>query len=177
MRLDLKLFAYPKYRQKNLSQVKIGKDVIAPSRPARCLGVQWQHNLSASESKARRAFFSLGSTGVFHSKLNPLSASSIFETCIIPILLYGCETWLDLSPRSRKCLSPILRTSTGDFQGVSNRPEGMISSFQGNGPLLVTGDFNAHLGSDSGPRVCEDANAPGILLQDLINLSLCTLSL
>ena len=80
--------------------MKIGKDVIAPSRSARCLGVQWQHNLSASESvkvnisKARKAFFSLGSTGVFHGKLNPLSASSIFETCIIPILLYGYETWL-----------------------------------------------------------------------------------
>ena len=85
---------------KESTQVKIGKDVIAPSRSARCLGVQWQHNLSASESvkvnisKARKAFFSLGSTGVFHGKLNPLSASSIFETCIIPILLYGCETWL-----------------------------------------------------------------------------------
>ena len=85
---------------KESTQVKIGQDVIAPSRSARCLGVQWQHNLSASESvkvnisKARKAFFSLGSTGVFHGKLNPLSASSIFETCIIPILLYGCETWL-----------------------------------------------------------------------------------
>ena len=82
---------------KESTQVKIGQDVIAPSRSARCLGVQWQHNLSASESvkvnisKARKAFFSLGSTGVFHGKLNPLSA---FETCIIPILLYGCETWL-----------------------------------------------------------------------------------
>ena len=31
---------------------------------------------------------------MFHGKLNPLSGSSIFETYIIPILLYGCETWL-----------------------------------------------------------------------------------
>ena len=64
---------------------------------ARCLRVPWQHNLSASESvqvNISKAFFSLGSTGVFHGKLNPLSASRIFETCIIPILLYGCETWL-----------------------------------------------------------------------------------
>ena len=70
----------------------------------RCLGIQWQSNFSASESinvnihKARRSFFDLGSTGAFHGKLNPLSGSSIFETCILgqcilPVLLYGCETW------------------------------------------------------------------------------------
>ena len=32
--------------------------------------------------------------GVFDGKLNPLSGSSIFETSILPILLYGSETWL-----------------------------------------------------------------------------------
>ena len=33
----------------------------------------------------------------FHGNLNPLSGS-IFETCILPILLYGCEKWpLDAS--------------------------------------------------------------------------------
>ena len=47
--------------------------------------------------------------------------------------------------------------------------EGMISSFQRNGPVVITGDFNAHLGKDSGPRVCGDKNAQGILLQELIN--------
>ena len=45
----------------------------------------------------------------------------------------------------------------------------MISSFQRNGPVVITGDFNAHLGKDSGPRVCGDKNAQGILLQELIN--------
>ncbi len=45
-------------------------------------------------SKARRAFFALGSLGAFQGDLNPLSSRSIFETSVIPILLYGCETWL-----------------------------------------------------------------------------------
>ena len=85
---------------KDSVQVFIGDHVCVTKNSARCLGIQWQGNLSASESistnisKARRAFFGLGSTGVFHGKLNPLSGSSIFETCIIPILLYGSETWL-----------------------------------------------------------------------------------
>ena len=81
-------------------QVEIGENQITTSKSARCLGVQWRRDLSANDSvninisKARRAFFRLGSTGAFHGKLNPLSASSIFETCIIPILLFGSETWL-----------------------------------------------------------------------------------
>ena len=45
-------------------------------------------------SKARKAFFAFGDIGAFHGSLNPLSGRSIFEACIIPILLYGCETWL-----------------------------------------------------------------------------------
>ena len=57
-------------------------------------------NLSAKDSvstnitKARRAFFGLGSTKAFHGDLNPLSSSNIFETCVLPVLLYGFETWL-----------------------------------------------------------------------------------
>ena len=72
-------------------QVEIGENQITTSKSARCLGVQWRRDLSANDSvninisKARRAFFRLGSTGAFHGKLNPLSASSIFETCTIRI--------------------------------------------------------------------------------------------
>ena len=61
---------------------------------------RWQSNLSASKSistniaKARKAFFGLGSTKAFHGNLNPLSSSNIFEICVLPVLLYGCETWL-----------------------------------------------------------------------------------
>ena len=75
--------------------------VESSTTPAvKCLGVWWQYNLSASRavheniSKARKAFFAFGNIGAFHGSLNPLSSRSIFETCIVPILLYGCETWL-----------------------------------------------------------------------------------
>ena len=67
---------------------------------AKCLGVWWQFNLSALRavqeniSKARRAFFALGEMGAFQGSLNPLSAISIYESCVISILLCGCETWL-----------------------------------------------------------------------------------
>ena len=72
-------------------QVQVGDHLLTTKKSARCLGIQWQSSLSASESvktnisKARKAFFGLGSTGVFHGKLNPLSESSVFEVCIIPI--------------------------------------------------------------------------------------------
>ena len=67
-------------------QIQVGDHLLTTKQSARCLGIQWQSSLSASESvktnisKARKAFFGLGSTGVFHGKLNPLSGLSIFET-------------------------------------------------------------------------------------------------
>ena len=32
--------------------------------------------------------------GAFHGQLNPLSARSIYETCVVPVLLFGCENWM-----------------------------------------------------------------------------------
>jgi exonuclease III len=67
---------------------------------ARCLGVRFHHDLSATLSvkenicKARKAFFAFGKIGAFQGSLNPLSSSSIYETCVISVLLYGCETWV-----------------------------------------------------------------------------------
>ena len=44
-----------------------------------------------SSREARRA---LGDMGAFQGSLNPLSARSIYESCVLSILLYGSETWL-----------------------------------------------------------------------------------
>ena len=84
----------PNHDQINLPSSNF--DVIAEEK---CLGVWWKYNLSASQSvqenmKARKAFFAFGKIDAFQGNLNPLSAVNIFETCVIPVLLYGCETWL-----------------------------------------------------------------------------------
>ena len=39
-------------------------------------------------------FFANGQLGAFHGFLNPLSSRSIVECCILPVLLYGSETWV-----------------------------------------------------------------------------------
>ena len=73
---------------------------ITSQPQVKCLGVWWHHNLSPCISveenicKARRAFFATGSMGSFQGKLNPLSGRSILECFVIPVLLYGCETWI-----------------------------------------------------------------------------------
>ena len=78
--------------------LEIGGHTVPLSESVKCLGVWWQYNLSASRavaeniSKVRKAFFAVGDLGAFQGKLNPLSSSSIFITCILPI--YGCETWI-----------------------------------------------------------------------------------
>ena len=30
----------------------------------------------------------------FQGDINPLSAKSVIDTCVIPVLLYGCENWI-----------------------------------------------------------------------------------
>ena len=87
-------------RSHDAAVVRIGCSSIPTSDTAKCLGVWWNSSLSARHSvsdninKARRAFFALGRLGAFQGELNPLSSCSIYETCIVPILLYGSETWL-----------------------------------------------------------------------------------
>ena len=77
----------------------------------KCLGVWLQHDLSPRRSieenniaKACKAFFTTGALGSFQGKSNPLTGRSIF---VIPILLYGCETWI---------LTPALTTKVEKFQ-------------------------------------------------------------
>ena len=56
--------------------------------------------------KAKKAFFSYGSIGVYQGAISPLSCRSLFETCVMPIL-YGCENWL-LCDSSLKVLNSFL---------------------------------------------------------------------
>ena len=66
----------------------------------KCLGVLWDSSLPSKTSimerinKACSAFFSRGELGAFHGLLNPLSSHSLIECCIIPVLMYGSESWV-----------------------------------------------------------------------------------
>ena len=73
---------------------------LTPQLSAKCLGYWWCWDLSATKAvdeaikKARRAFFAFGAIGAFQGQLNPISGRSIYETCVIPVLLFGCENWV-----------------------------------------------------------------------------------
>ena len=79
--------------------ISLNGSLLPASGTAKCLGYQWNHDLSAKPSvehnilKARRSFFAYGSMGVFQSNLSPLSGRSVVETCVLPVLLYGSENW------------------------------------------------------------------------------------
>ena len=74
-----------------------GQDMKA-QKEVKCLGHWWSWDLSANKAvseainKSRRAFF-MHKTQVFEGNLNPLSGKTLFEACVIPILLYGSENW------------------------------------------------------------------------------------
>jgi len=73
---------------------------LLPKQNAKCLGFWWSWDLSATKAideaitKARRAFFAYGSLGAFQGKLNPLAGKTIFEVCVILVLLFGSDNWL-----------------------------------------------------------------------------------
>ena len=78
------------HKPNNSDSLEIDGRPIPLSNSVKCLAVWWQHNLSAFRavneniSKSRKAFFALGKLGAFQGKLNPLSGSSIFISCILP---------------------------------------------------------------------------------------------
>ena len=73
---------------------------LRPQLSAKCLGYWWCWDLSATKAvdeaikKARQVFFAFGAIGAFQGQLNPISGRSIYETCVIPVLLFGCENWV-----------------------------------------------------------------------------------
>ena len=81
------------------AQVKVGSTDLKPSTASKCLGVWWTPDLCSTKavaeniSKARKAFFSFGCIGAFQGKLNPLSSRSVVEACVMPVLLFGAESW------------------------------------------------------------------------------------
>ena len=80
-------------------QCEVDGSVIPVRDAGKCLGFWWRSDLNASRSieenikKARRSSF-YGSLGAFQGDLSPLSTKSIIETCVLPILLFGCENWI-----------------------------------------------------------------------------------
>ena len=65
--------------------------------------------------KSRRAFFHYGSIGVFQGDISPISFRSVLELCVMPILLYGSESWI-LTGGMVKKLEALRRTGEKNTQ-------------------------------------------------------------
>ena len=96
-------------KAKTTPECDVDGSLLPVGNAGKCLGFWWKGDLMATESvkenisKARRAYFHWGSLGAFQGNLNPLSCKSILETCVMPVLLYGCENWI-LNAESKKML-------------------------------------------------------------------------
>ena len=81
-------------------EIQLTGQSISTQPTAKFLGYWWHTNLTPVKSieenisKARRAFFALGSIGAYQGALNPLSGRSLFSTFVLPILLYGSANWI-----------------------------------------------------------------------------------
>ena len=74
------------------------------------------------------------------------------------------DTWLSII----SMYLPTADLSTNTYEEYLIELENAISFLQFDGPVLVLGDFNAHLGSLGGIQGSGDINAHGQLLMDLI---------
>ena len=88
-------------RQSNCAQPQVSLDgaTLQCKDVAKCLVYVWNSTLSSKPmiehniTKARRFFFANGSIGAYQGNISPLSCRSVIETCVMLILLYGCESW------------------------------------------------------------------------------------
>ena len=80
----------------------------------KCLGYWWSRDLLSNRSveenieKARECFFQVQYSRVsFQGDINPLSTKSVIDTCVISVLLYGCDNWI-LMEKSVQLLESFL---------------------------------------------------------------------
>ena len=66
--------------------------------------------------------------GVFHGVLNPLSSKSIVECCVMPVLMYGSESWV---------LNSSLLSKLESFQSELRKRISKYSITTNNIPLLA----------------------------------------
>ena len=117
------------------SGITIGDTCLPIEHSVKCLGMWWDSSPSSKTSvserikKARVAFFSHGQLGAFHGLLNPLSSRSIVESCILPVLMYGSESWV---------LNTTLLLTLESFQAEVGKRILRLPKFTSNNiPLLV----------------------------------------
>ena len=104
---------YLRQNRNSQSQLSLDGVTIPCNDGAKCLGYVWSSTLSSKPmiehnvTKARKSFFAYSSIGVYQGAISPLSCRSLVETCVMPILLYGCENW-SLCDSSLKTLNSFL---------------------------------------------------------------------
>ena len=110
----------------SISICTVNDQPLLPKQNVKCLGFWWSWDLSATKAideaitKGRRAFFAYGSLGAFQGKLNLHAGKTIFEVCVIPVLLFGSENWV---------LTDSLLDRLEGFQGEIGRRILKLSKF------------------------------------------------
>ena len=93
------IVSFSRQSRSSQPQLSLDGDIIPCNDSAKCLGYVWSSTLSSKPmiehnvTKARKSFFAYSSIGVYQGAISPLSCRSLVETCVMPILLYGCENW------------------------------------------------------------------------------------
>lgn len=79
----------------------VGDSTISSSCSATYLGMTWSHesvSIANNLAKARRAFFAQQANGIAYGKQNPLTSWKLYSVCVLPVCLYGSESWLLREP-------------------------------------------------------------------------------
>ena len=82
-----------------------GSDFFEQTNSTVHLGIRQDSNLKITDrinercQKAKNAFFAISAQGLHPYGLNPLVSVNLYKKIIVPIALYGCELWHNMSYR------------------------------------------------------------------------------
>ena len=100
-------------------RLEVDGSIIPSGKEGKCLGYWWSGDLTAARAieaniqKARRAFFLYGS---ILGRLEPSVDKICLETCVMPVLLGGCDNWVvieGLLSKLEKCLAGMVKRGGG----------------------------------------------------------------
>ena len=53
-----------------------------------------EQGCGGGHQESQKKIFDYGAISVFQGDLSPLSSRAVVESCVMPVLLYGCENWV-----------------------------------------------------------------------------------
>ncbi|MES9883665.1 MAG: reverse transcriptase family protein [Sedimenticola sp.] len=122
-----KLVHFTRNMHSNTRPVKFGDGFITCHDSATHVGIQLNKSLKCNDAitqrcdKGRSSIFSILSIDSISGNVNPITLSSIMSKVCIPVTLYGCELWHNMTSADTYKIEKIIRLAAKSCQNLHIR--------------------------------------------------------